>query len=75
MYQMRLMRAGSGVSVVFEKEMLGVRRVGREPGRVASSIVEGIVGWSLFRAVGSLGWLIAFWPVMTVPFARLAEMW
>lgn len=80
MYQIRLMRAGSGVSVVFEKEMLGVRRVAREPGKVASSIVGlvgggGMEGWSLFRAVGSLGWLIAFWPVMTVPFARPAEMW
>ena len=65
MYQMRLMRAGRGVSVVFEKEMLGERRLGREPGRVASSIVGlvgawGMGGWSLFRAVGSLGWLIAF---------------
>ncbi len=80
MYQIRSMRAGRGCSVVFEKAMLGVRRVGREPGRVASSIVGlvgggGIVGWSLFRAVGSLGWLIAFWPVMTVPSARPAEIW
>lgn len=32
-------------------------------------------GWSLVRAVGSLGWLIAFWPVMAVPSARPAEMW
>lgn len=88
MYQIRVMRAGRGFSccvvVVFEKEMLGVRRVGREPGRVASSIVGlgggrgGIVfGGSvlLLRAVGSLGWLIAFWPVMMVPFAKPAEMW
>ena len=89
MYQIRFMRAGRGVSVVFEKMMLGERRVGREPGRVASSIVglgggRGgivvvvvIVGWSLFTraAVGSLGWLIAFWPVMIEPFARPAEMW
>lgn len=84
MYHMREMRAGRGVSVVFEKMMLGERRVGREPGRVASSIVGllggggiVVVGWSLLvtKAVGSLGWLIAFWPVMTVPFARPAEMW
>ena len=87
MYQMRLMRAGRGFSwvAVFEKMRLGVRRVGREPGRVASSIVGlggggGIVvvdgwWWLLLRAVGSLGWLIAFWPVMTVLSARPAEMW
>lgn len=26
------------------------------------------------RAVGALGWLMAFWPVITVPSARPAEM-
>lgn len=26
------------------------------------------------RAVGSLGWLIAFWPLMTVPSASPADM-
>lgn len=31
--------------------------------------------WEGFcSAVGALGWLMAFWPVMTVPSARPAEM-
>lgn len=38
MYQIEVIRAGRGVSVVLEKAMLGVRRVGRVPGRLASSM-------------------------------------
>lgn len=31
-------------------------------------------GLSVDSALGALGWLMAFWPVMTVPFVRPAEM-
>ena len=41
-------------------------RVGGE-----SSATEGDSG----NAVGALGWLMAFWPVMTEPSSRPAEMW
>ena len=83
MYQIRLMRAGSGSSDSLEKAMLGWRRVERDPGRLASSIVvsalteisAGCSALRSFNAVGWLGWLIAFWPVMIVPSARPAEMW
>ncbi len=83
MYQIRLIRAGSGSSDALEKVMLGWRRVGREPGRLASSIVVSVLcgtsaGCSAipsFRAVGWLGWLMAFWPVIVEPSARPADMW
>ena len=114
MYQMRRIEEGSGSSFVFEKCRFEERRVGREPGRVASSMewwwsvvgylprasgletsVEvwgfgsdgsGLVALLLAkmplgtfrgesrRAVGALGWLIAFWPVMIVPSSSAAEM-
>ena len=81
------MQAGRGSSDTLQKAMLGWRRVGSEPGSVASSIVVsmpsvvGDDGWfvssrlELLRAVGALGWLIAFWPVIVLPSARPAEMW
>lgn len=53
------------------------------PGRLASSMaswsevseecVGAVVPFS--RAVLSEGWDMLFWPVMTLPFARPAEMW
>ena len=84
------MRAGRGPSsTIFEKEMCGRRRLGREPGRWASSrpvsespvSIDGVFweGSSAAtegaQAVGALGWLMAFCPVMVVPSARPAEMW
>lgn len=59
---------GAGEVGVFD---CGVRSVG-----------EGFAWWSSgwlgrvwFRAVGSLGWLMAFWPVIVEPSARPADMW
>lgn len=80
MYQMRSMREGRSSSSVLLKMMFCLRRVGKDPGRLASSTKS----WSSAscvigevtsgRAVGSDGWEIAFWPVITVPFARAALM-
>lgn len=70
--------------MVLEKEIYGRRRSGREPGRWASSrpVSESptsgggvaCVG-SSETAVGALGWLMEFCPVIIEPSARPAEMW
>lgn len=62
--------------------MYCLRRVGREPGRFASSMRScsstssnsgGAVPYS--SAVDIVGWEMEFWPVMMSPFARPTEMW
>lgn len=58
--------------------MYCLRRVGKEPGRLASSMrsccsVSSISPDS--RAVDIDGWDIEFWPVITSPFARPTDMW
>lgn len=66
--------------MVLEKAIWVLRRTGRESGGLASSMPEASVAEgdsSPLRgcsAVGALGWLMAFWPVMVVPSARPAEM-
>ena len=74
--------------------MAGLRRMGRVPGKLASSIwscssvstlmacararvgdVEDEASGTGTALVGSLGWLMLFCPVMTVPSSRPAAMW
>lgn len=84
MYHSRSIRAGRSSSWVLEKAMYCLRRVGREPGRFASSMrswcstssrVEAGVAREASRAEECEGWEIEFWPVMVVPLARPTEMW
>lgn len=55
------------------------RKVGRVPGRLASSIASwrSVSSYSVVvsRAVVSEGCEMLFWPVMTSPLARPAEIW
>ena len=64
MYHIRSMRAGSGASFSLDMAMFGCRRVGRDPGRFASSTVwstlyadsvRSAAVLSSFNAVGALG--------------------
>jgi len=59
-----------------EKAMEAWRRVGSVDGGLASSSWSSGSGGGevVFRAVGSLGWLIAFCPVTTLPSCRPAAM-
>lgn len=85
MYHSLSIRAGSSSSSALENVMYCFLSVGREPGRLASSILswwssssvsEGTVedGSEGSRAVEIEGWEIEFWPVMIVPSVRLTEM-
>lgn len=80
MYQMRSMGLESSSVWAFWNPMFCLRREGREPGRLASSIrscsrrstdrrlfrVAGLTGW-VGTKVGAMGWDMLFCPMIIVP--------
>lgn len=86
MYHSRSILDGSSSSSSFENAIAGLRSVGKVPGMLASSTLSlssvsvlsrcrGEDGVCDTSAVGALGWLILFWPVMTVPSTSPVAMW
>src|SRR5271155_1808072 len=90
MYHIRSIRAGRSSSCSFENLMFRVLRVGRLPGRLASSkswpegsmlrripelFGEESLGMALSSAVETDGWDMLFCPTIMSPFSSPAAMW
>lgn len=86
MYQILLIRAGRLSSSSLLNCIAGLRSEGKVPGKLASSTLSCSsvslrirVGESRASmgsdAIGADGWLMLFWPVMTLPSESPADMW
>ena len=78
MYQIRSIRVGKSSSSCLENAILGLRSVGKLPGKFASSGKKSssstAKGVSFLPAIGALGCEMAFCPVMTDPSTKPAEI-